>query len=1091
MIVVDEVKRLKNEIKALRKSHSKPDVAKEELLTFEMLDRYRYIVQQQAQLWRWENVDTLYTFTDRISAWVVDDSVMAIWASGRQGLPNSFANWDSPEKEAGMALMLSRGPSCLGEVTDLEGENVYSAVVVFVHPRQELLSIKEGAGCLVALVEQAKQSDSSSESEVTILCELPKHRYGRFYPSAVNDAYLVLPYTAMKGKPKKLRLDYSMCYNRHLVVHRLHRWQGKLGDLALLPPVFSLDPTLPILLPVGYIGELWLNEVFTTPVAAGGSRLGKRCPPISRLTCCCQEVIAGKTLADWTDQDRVVYPIPLAPKDDAANEPDEPNDAVDDDQCEHGGEPDENATSKKEEDESEDDSDDESKAPKDQTAVSRDSGLGASYSGHGVDASAEAGNSGADLNMGPPLPGLPMPTWFPSMDVLEQLGDDLYAYSGELFRGLEETSLAMLDRILSGFKRLGGRTREYIYETAAIALNFFSRAGDMEVELESSEALKFREAVNGMKESIRDLIRQTASAEESYENAAANFDNILASVSDEVKEFVDSHSEEQRQAYISRSMECIRGVHGSLDGTQFIPLVVSNATIHHALAMSHRVNQSQVPLQIMMLPMRTQAGTMGAGLKFIEYLSRRVLALDVKLGPMTTVSLESGGEGPGVQSSTGMGGRATPKVALTPASSGGPGSSKTSLSAPMPPTATQIHSASRAKTPDTPSKPKAMFSPKASAALAKFKGMSDDDGSSRKRRGKSSSQEVVSKKTKVDDSKKTKVDDLKKTKVDDFKKTIVDNSKKAIADYSKKAIADDDSDSYSSLTPHKSEPPKREVKKKKTKKKAIVDDDSDSYLSPTPHKSEPPKKEVKKKKTKKKALSSDESSSSSDDERPAPKKSKIDRAEAVTWTNLDGANKWKRDLEHVNRYRQRKGLYAKDLAGGPNNTRHVDLLTQLLGAGQLGLNITHIDTRLDELAGESSSSKSAHRLLKALKEVHAEMMGRSGVYPEYVVKAFLVPQSQCVIQKGDSNHWDTLAMIGLYNLHKYEAVGKGNKKVDSKMVTKGYCSFCEYNAGNNGSINNHICLVLECGFANCNVVMYDAERMVAHGKDKHKLETDA
>ena len=29
-------------------------------------------------------------------------------------------------------------------------------------------------------------------------------------------------------------------------------------------------------------------------------------------------------------------------------------------------------------------------------------------------------------------------------------------------------------------------------------------------------------------------------------------------------------------------------------------------------------------------------------------------------------------------------------------------------------------------------------------------------------------------------------------------------------------------------------------------------------------------------------------------------------------------------------------------------------------------------------------------------------------------------------------------MIGLYNLHKYEAVGKGNKKVNSKMVTKGY-----------------------------------------------------
>ena len=86
-------------------------------------------------------------------------------------------------------------------------------------------------------------------------------------------------------------------------------------------------------------------------------------------------------------------------------------------------------------------------------------------------------------------------------------------------------------------------------------------------------------------------------------------------------------------------------------------------------------------------------------------------------------------------------------------------------------------------------------------------------------------------------------------------------------------------------------------------------------------------------------------------------------------------------------------------------------------------------------------------------------------------------------------------MIGLYNLHKYEVVGKGNKTMDSKKVIKGYCPFCEYGTGNNGSINNHIRvhyrLILECGFTNCNVVMYDVERMVGHAKEKHKLETDA
>ena len=773
IIVTEEVKCLKNEIKALRKKLDKPNAAKEELLTFDMLDRHRHIVQQQAWPWQWEHVDALYTLTDCIPAWVVDDTIMAVWASGKQGPPNSFVNWDSSEKVAGMALMLSRGPSCLRVRTDLEGEKVYSAVIVFVHSRPELLTIKEGAGCLVATVEQ---SGSSSSSDITVLCELPSHKHGRFYPSPINHAYLVLPYLAKKGKLKKLHLDLAMCYNCHLVVRRLDRWPGNLGDLALLPPVFSRDPTALILLPVGYIGELWLNDIFNMPVEAGGSGLGKLRPTISRLACCCQEVVAGKTLVDWTEEEHVVYPPATpAPKEDAADEPDNDadNDPADDDKSEHDDESDENATPKKEEDES----DDESKVPKDQTAVSRDSGLGASSSSHGIG----MGTSVSTLVINPHVEhdtSMPLPTRLPSMQVLEKLANDLYAYSGKLFRGLEETSMAMLDRILSRFKRSGGHAREYIHETAAIAINFFSRAGDMEVELESSEALKFHAAVNGMKESIRDLVWWTTLVEESYEDTAAQFDNILSSISDELKEFVEAQGEEQRQEYISKCLDRIRGIHGSLDGTQFIPMVVTNATTHHALALNQRVNQSQIPLQIMISPMRTQATTMGAGLKFVEFLSRWVLALDVKLGLATAVSLESGGEGSGVQSASGS--RATPIDTSTPAPPGESDSFK------MPRTTDHTYGAPKAKTLDTPSKPKTMFSPKASATLAKFKGMSDSDGSSRKRRGKSASREVVS-----------------------------------------KAKVDDDSDSYSSLTPSKSEPPKK-MKKKKTKKKAPSSDKSSS-----------------------------------------------------------------------------------------------------------------------------------------------------------------------------------------------------------------------------------------------------------------------
>ena len=114
--------------------------------------------------------------------------------------------------------------------------------------------------------------------------------------------------------------------------------------------------------------------------------------------------------------------------------------------------------------------------------------------------------------------------------------------------------------------------------------------------------------------------------------------------------------------------------------------------------------------------------------------------------------------------------------------------------------------------------------------------------------------------------------------------------------------------------------------------------------------------------------SNDESSYASAEERATPKKSSRDeKAEQIAWANRDRASKWKKDLVFVDKYRQQKGLCTKELVGGPNNTRHVDLLTQLMDEGQLGLNIVHIDDHIDEV--KEDSSKQARKLLKVLKEV--------------------------------------------------------------------------------------------------------------------------
>ena len=119
-------------------------------------------------------------------------------------------------------------------------------------------------------------------------------------------------------------------------------------------------------------------------------------------------------------------------------------------------------------------------------------------------------------------------------------------------------------------------------------------------------------------------------------------------------------------------------------------------------------------------------------------------------------------------------------------------SSKTPLTIHTPSMADHTHGTSKTKTPDTPAKPRMMLSPKATASLAKFMGMSDDvEGTPQKRHGGSASREVPSKKAKVDD----------------------------------------DSVSYSSPSPSKNDVPKKEVKKRKTKKKMPSSDDESSYAS--------------------------------------------------------------------------------------------------------------------------------------------------------------------------------------------------------------------------------------------------------------------
>ena len=155
----------------------------------------------------------------------------------------------------------------------------------------------------------------------------------------------------------------------------------------------------------------------------------------------------------------------------------------------------------------------------------------------------------------------------------------------------------------------------------------------MEKGLAKCNAMAFREARSASKGHVCGLIEQVAEVEGIFDAGEANFDSVLASVAKEVKAYIRLRGDEQRKEYKKECLDRIRRDHGWLDGTCFIPMIVGNLTAHQALTMSQWVAHSHVPLKIMTVPLRTQAGAVKVYMKFMEFLARRVIALQERLGP--------------------------------------------------------------------------------------------------------------------------------------------------------------------------------------------------------------------------------------------------------------------------------------------------------------------------------------------------------------------------------------------------------------------------------------------------------------------------
>ena len=200
---------------------------------------------------------------------------------------------------------------------------------------------------------------------------------------------------------------------------------------------------------------------------------------------------------------------------------------------------------------------------------------------------------------------LPLPTTLPSMATLEALTNDLEKFSKKMFKSLEETNIAIYDKVLQGFKDTSGKCKTFIHEMGALAVTFFAQAKQMEDGLAKCDAKAFDEAMSAFKGHIIGLIEEVAEAEDIYDSGEASFDSILASLAKEIKEYVKLKGEEQRREYKKQCLDQIKQDHGQLDSMCFIPMIVGNLTAHHTLMMSQQVVQSHVPLKIMVAPLCT------------------------------------------------------------------------------------------------------------------------------------------------------------------------------------------------------------------------------------------------------------------------------------------------------------------------------------------------------------------------------------------------------------------------------------------------------------------------------------------------------
>ena len=142
-----------------------------------------------------------------------------------------------------------------------------------------------------------------------------------------------------------------------------------------------------------------------------------------------------------------------------------------------------------------------------------------------------------------------------------------------------------------------------------------------------------------------------------YKHSKAYFDNILATMHQEIHDFANQALCRLCNEYKCRSFDRIMQDHPFMDVTPFVSNVIQNVCTFDTLLISHQLGWSVVPLQILMVPILMEATAMPCHLEFVQYLTEWSLHVQQSIWVSNTVpapaphpagvNLESKQENPG------------------------------------------------------------------------------------------------------------------------------------------------------------------------------------------------------------------------------------------------------------------------------------------------------------------------------------------------------------------------------------------------------------------------------------------------------------